>query len=161
MGFAGASPLQRACRSLIAWSMTNEDRQKVRDAFLLMDTNKTGTVTYSEFEKITREQFGFSYDEIGKAFRALDTSHDDEIHYSDFLAGMVCSQVEFHDGLLRETFNRFDTNNSGYIDAEKIAQVLGVTCDDFDTQKLVQETMGENRICYDDWTKLLSTGEPR
>jgi len=161
VSFGRASTLKRACMSMVAWSMTNEDRAKVRDAFLAMDTDRSGTVTFNEFEKVAKEQFSFSDDETRKAFQALDTTHDDEIHYSDFLAGMVCSRVQFHEELLRDTFRRFDVDNSGYIDAGEMKQILGETYDGFDTEKLMQEAgvMEGNQISYEDWMRLLHKDE--
>jgi len=161
VSFGRASTLRRACMSMVAWSMTNEDRAKVRDAFLAMDTDRSGTVTFSEFDKVVKEQFSFSDDETRKAFEALDITHDDEIHYSDFLAGMVCSRVQFHEELLRDTFRRFDVDNSGYIDACEMKQILGETYDGFDTEKMLHDAgvMDGNKISYEDWMKLLHTNE--
>merc|ERR1712137_1276000 len=161
VSFGHASTLRRACMSVMAWSMTPEDRAKVRDAFLVIDTDRSGTVTFNEFEKVVKEQFSFSEDETRKAFEALDTTHDDEIHYSDFLAGMVCLRVQFHEELLRDTFRRFDVDNSGYIDAGEMKQILGETYDGFDTEKLMQEAgvMEGNQISYEDWMRLLHKDE--
>jgi len=161
VSFGRASTLRRACMSMVAWSMTNADRAKVRDAFLAMDTDRSGTVTFNEFEKVVKEQFSFSDDETREAFKALDTTHDDEIHYSDFLAGMVCSRVQFHEELLRDTFRRFDIDNSGYIDAGEMKQILGETYDGFDTEKMLHDAgvMDGNKISYEDWMRHLRTDE--
>merc|ERR1712232_715943 len=42
--FGNASRFRRACMSMMAWSLSNEERAQVRDAFLAMDKDQTGTI---------------------------------------------------------------------------------------------------------------------
>merc|ERR1719183_2890063 len=111
--------------SVMAWSLTTEDRAQVRQAFIAMDTKHTGTITLGEFKQVMQERFHVEDAQIQQAFNALDTSHTDEIHYSDFLAAMVASRIQIHDEVLAQTFRRFDVDNSGYITADNLKEVLG------------------------------------
>merc|ERR1719162_2810333 len=43
--FEKASKFRRACLSMMAWSLTNEERAKVREYFLEIDKSREGTIT--------------------------------------------------------------------------------------------------------------------
>merc|ERR1719146_162919 len=111
----------------MAWSLTADDRASVRQAFLDIDTSNRGVITAAEFKKVLQDRFHVDDEKIKQAFQALDTSHTDEIHYSDFLAAMVSSRIKMHDEVLAQTFRRFDTDNSGFITAANLKEVLGET----------------------------------
>jgi calcium-dependent protein kinase len=125
--FAYESQFRRACMHLMAWSLTVEERAEVREAFLELDVNKTGTITVSEMKQVLEAKFDFPEDEAMKVFKALDTENSNEIHYSEFLGAMVSSRIALHDDLLKSTFRRFDMDNSGFITHEDLRKVLGVS----------------------------------
>eukprot|EP00959_Pyramimonas_sp_CCMP1952_P260558 5448288-Pyramimonas_sp.AAC.1 len=72
----------------MAWSLTNEERSQVRDAFIAMDESKQGTIRLVDLKKILQDKFDIPDEEVLSIFQSLDVSHDEEIHYSDFLAAM-------------------------------------------------------------------------
>ncbi|CAJ1372484.1 unnamed protein product, partial [Effrenium voratum] len=84
--FGNASSFRRACMSMMAWSLTADERAKVREAFIEMDLDKTGAIKLGEFKKVLMDKCHIRGDEATKIFQALDTTHTDEIHYSEFLA---------------------------------------------------------------------------
>lgn len=148
--FGQASKFKRACMEMMAWSLSNEERAKVRQYFISMDQNKHGTITLAKLKKILQEKFHVPDAETLQIFYALDSNNDDEIHYSDFLAAMVNTRIAMHEDLLREAFNKFDTDNSGYITAENLRQVLGDSYEGEQVEQLVAEAdvLKDNRISY-------------
>merc|ERR1719350_1854445 len=123
----------------MAWSLSNEERSKVRQYFVAMDQNHQGTITLTELRNVLVDKFHITEAETMKVFDALDSNNDEEIHYSDFLAAMVSSRIALHDDLLQQTFMRFDTDNSGYITVENLREVLGNTFEGEKVEVLVQE----------------------
>jgi calcium-dependent protein kinase len=126
-GFARESQFRRACMHLMAWSLTVEERAEVREAFLELDINKTGTVTVGEMKQVLEAKFDIPEEKAMSVFKALDTENSNEIHYSEFLGAMVSSRIALHDELLKSTFRRFDMDNNGYISHEDLRKVLGVS----------------------------------
>jgi Ca2+-binding EF-hand superfamily protein len=125
--FAKETQFRRACMHLMAWSLTQEERAEVREAFLELDVNKTGTITVGELKQVLEAKFSIPDEETMRVFKALDTENTNEIHYSEFLGAMVSSRIALHDDLLKSTFRRFDMDNSGYITGQDLKQVLGVS----------------------------------
>ncbi|CAK0890786.1 unnamed protein product [Prorocentrum cordatum] len=109
--------------SVMAWSLTNEERSKVRDAFLRIDANNQGTITLLELKGVLTTEFHLEDERAAEIFKALDTAKNDEIHYSEFLAAMVSTRIHMHDHLLASTFKKFDADNSGYISLDREPQV--------------------------------------
>merc|ERR1719394_1577252 len=125
--FGQATKFRRCCMEMMAWSLSNEERAKVRQYFVSMDQNHQGTITLQELKKVLEDKFHVPEDETRQVFAALDTNNDEEIHYSDFLAAMVSTRIALHDDLLKSAFKKFDVDNSGYITAANLKQVLGNT----------------------------------
>merc|ERR1712110_119118 len=105
-----------------AWSLTREERAKVREDFLKIDENKRGTISLQELKKVIEASFDITDQEARKIFDTLDSSQDEEIHYSEFLAAMVSTRIEMHDDMLRAAFNKFDSDHSGFITVDNIGR---------------------------------------
>lgn len=125
VNFAQESQFRRACMQLMAWSLTAEERAEVREAFLEMDKDKTGTIKLSELKQVLEEKFEMPEDESMRVFKAMDATNDNEIHYSEFLAAMTAGRLRLHDDLLQDVFRRFDTDGTGKISPENLKEVLG------------------------------------
>jgi calcium-dependent protein kinase len=158
--FGQASHFRRACMEMMAWSLTNDERKEVRDAFLELDKDRSGAISMQEFKKVMKDKFHISDQNAQQAFEALDTSHHDEIHYTDFLAAMVSTRIRMHDDMLRATFKRFDTDNSGYIDKEDLKQVLGDAFEGESIDHLMEEAHAhDGKISLDDFMAFLKHGD--
>mmetsp|Transcript_99773 Transcript_99773/g.177603 ORF Transcript_99773/g.177603 Transcript_99773/m.177603 type:complete len:543 (-) Transcript_99773:29-1657(-) len=158
--FGKVSSFRRACMSMMAWSLTNEERAQVRQAFIAMDQDKSGTIKLWEFKKVLDEKCKIKDEDAKKLFEALDTNHTDEIHYSEFLAAMVSTRIAMHDDLLKATFKRFDTDNSGRITVQNLREVLGDNFEGESVEKIMKEAdmNGSGDISYEEWILYLKSG---
>jgi Ca2+-binding EF-hand superfamily protein len=146
--FGKASKFRRCCLEMMAWSLSNEERAKVRQYFIQMDKNHQGTITLAELKEVLTEKFHIADEESNAIFAAMDTNNDEEIHYSDFLAAMVSTRIALHDDLLLRAFKRFDVDNSGYITADNLREVLGDSFEGEEIEKLIKEAdaLNDGRI---------------
>ncbi|CAK0907928.1 unnamed protein product [Prorocentrum cordatum] len=142
---------------MMAWSLSNEERAQVRDAFIAIDEGRTGTITLLELKKVLQDKFHVPSEEVQSIFRALDQNHDDEIHYSDFLAAMVGARIGMHDDHLRSAFAKFDVDNSGYITRENLREVLGDAYEGETVDSLLAEAdfLRDGRISYPEFVSFL------
>jgi len=159
--FGQASKFRRCAVQMMAWSLSNEERALVRQHFVSLDQNNQGTITLSELRKVLVEKFHVSDEETLQIFNALDSNSNEEIHYSDFLAAMVSTQIAMHDDLLRIAFKKFDTDRSGYITLDNLKQILGETFEGESVEELLSEAdqLKDNRISYAEFVSYLR-GEP-
>jgi calcium-dependent protein kinase len=148
--FGHSTKFKRVCLEMMAWSLSNDERSKVRDYFVMMDKSQTGTITLQELREVLVNKFHIKDAEVSEIFHALDTNNDEEIHYSDFLAAMVSTRIAVHDDLLRQAFNKFDVDHSGYITVANLKEVLGEHHEGDDVEKLLAEAdfTHDGRISY-------------
>merc|ERR1711988_983249 len=112
---------------MVAWSMSTEERAKVRDYFITLDANQQGTITLLELRQALKRTLNISEEEIMQIFSALDSNQDEEIHYSDFLAAMVGKNIDLNEDLMCSAFRKFDADASGYITVQNLHEVVGET----------------------------------
>ncbi|CAK0857158.1 unnamed protein product [Prorocentrum cordatum] len=96
---------------------------------MILDEGRTGAVTVLELKIVLQTKFHAPREEGHNISRALDHNHDEEIHYSDFLAAMVGAKIGMHEDHLRSAFAKFDVDNSRYITRENLREVPGDACD--------------------------------
>mmetsp|Transcript_9662 Transcript_9662/g.19332 ORF Transcript_9662/g.19332 Transcript_9662/m.19332 type:complete len:465 (-) Transcript_9662:196-1590(-) len=151
--FAHAASFKRAVLSMMAWSLSTEDRVELRQQFLALDTESKGTITHSQMKHVLEETFHVDCDEAESLFHSLDTNNDDEIDYSEFLAAALQGRVKVHEDVLRKTFHRFDAHETGQITASDLRQILGDHFEGVDVSELIREadTTGDGMINYDEF----------
>lgn len=165
--FAHASKFRRACMSLMAWSLSQEERAAVRDKFIELDVKRQGTIKLSELQEVLQKQFDGKDERIKPLLESLSMRRDfelsDEIHYSEFLAAMVSTRIAMHDEHLMATFRRFDADNSGYITRANLREVLGKEFSEEDMSELIQSVDPNNKdkISYPSFVEYLRSGNAR
>ncbi|CAJ1364551.1 unnamed protein product [Effrenium voratum] len=159
--FGKVSKFRRCCMEMMAWSLSNEERAQVTEDFLALDRSQQGTIKMGDLKQVLAGKFNISNEETRLIFDALDSNHDEEIHYSDFLAAMVNTRISLHDHLLQAAFKKFDVDSSGYITASNLRDVLGETWEGEQVEKLLAEAdiLKDNRISYEEFKSYLR-GDP-
>merc|ERR1719282_1926926 len=137
--FANASRFRRACMQVMAWSLSNEERAEVRQAFMEMDVTKTGSIKLSEMKQVLEDRFNIDDVQARKVFSALDSNNMEEVRYSEFLAAMMSSRISIHEDLVLAGFKRFDKENTGDISIQNIKQVLGECLDGAEVEHVMKE----------------------
>eukprot|EP00930_Biecheleria_cincta_P051173 TRINITY_DN3632_c0_g3_i1.p1 TRINITY_DN3632_c0_g3~~TRINITY_DN3632_c0_g3_i1.p1 ORF type:complete len:525 (+),score=117.86 TRINITY_DN3632_c0_g3_i1:81-1655(+) len=156
--FSKAQKFRRSCMQLMAWSLTAEDRAQVREAFLELDTSRSGQIKLIDLKHVLESKFDLPEDHTMAVFQALDSAPDDEIHYSDFLAAMMSSRIKLYDELLQECFRRFDHDYSGYISEADLKRVLGTDYDVSEIMKTV-DINHDGKISSEEFLRYLKSGE--
>lgn len=128
--FTVAQGFRKAALNMMAWSLSSEDRQKLRPEFEKLDTNKNGKIKLKEVKKVLDSQFDMKADKFQDLFKDFENSDgEDEISYSDFLGAVMQGRVQNHLGALWAAFDRFDVQNKGVLTSEGLKQVFGDKCD--------------------------------
>lgn len=144
--FSHASKFRRCCLEMMAWSLSYEDRVKVRDCFLSLNRSQQGTIPLAELKHVMVDKLNLTDEkEVEQVFQALGNDHSQEIYYSSFLAAMLESEIDVREEVLTDTFRRFDTDRVGYITTARLREVLG--------SKVEGETVDEAFISEADVTK--------
>jgi calcium-dependent protein kinase len=135
-----APKLQRACLTLMAWSLSQEEHAKFRDYFLALDIDHDGAICWEELRRVMDKR-RIKTSKVDEVFRSFSSSsNNDEINYSEFAAALMSNQVvEIQDDHLRATFRKFDKSNSGYISGKDFSSVVGFEYDGTKSSDLLLE----------------------
>lgn len=157
--FAQVSIFRRVCMAAVAWSLSNDERATVRDAFIELDQDHLGRITFDQLSNVLTGRFGLPSEEVRCIFDALcpPAASQEVIHYSDFLSAMISTRIALHDVLLRFAFSRLDVDNSGYITVDNLLVLLGRACDDETARQLLAEAdeLGDGVISFEEFCRYM------
>merc|ERR1712178_146480 len=148
--FGQASPFRRVCLSMLAWSLSMEDRRRLRAKFLELDVQKKGAISLPEFKAALQQSYRINGPEAERLFATLDTNHDSEISYTELLAAAMDENARKDDSVLRRTFARFDRDEAGEITADDLRTLAGDTFDNAAIAEMMKDadTAGTGGITY-------------
>jgi calcium-dependent protein kinase len=148
--YSKAPRFRRCCLIAMAWLLTNKETETVREEFIAIDTDRQGTISLGELRAVMVNKFSVRDADVVNIFQAMDMNHDDEIHYSEFLAAMLSTRVEVNDQLLESTFRNFDKDLTGYITIENLRDSLGSAFEGQQVETLLEEVdvLKEGRISF-------------
>jgi len=159
--FKKAPQFRRACMLMMAWSLSFDERSKVKKTFQAVDESRQGTITLRELQKALSSKFQVGDEHVKPIFDALDVSQNNEILYTEFLAAMVDTQIEMHEGLVQSAFKKFDVDRSGYITTENLREVFGDSFNGMQVDHLIQQgdLTKDGQISYEEFIEYLKGDE--
>eukprot|EP00062_Callorhinchus_milii_P022056 gi/632979435/ref/XP_007906467.1/ PREDICTED: caltractin isoform X1 [Callorhinchus milii] len=124
--------------------LTEEQKQEIREAFDLFDTDGSGTIDVKEI-KVAMRALGFEpkKEEIKKMISDIDKEGSGSIDFNDFLAMMTqkMSEKDSKEEILK-AFRLFDDDGTGKIsfkNLKRVAKELGENLTDEELQEMIDE----------------------
>ena len=106
-------------------NLSDEQKQEIKEAFELFDTDKTGTIDYHEL-KVCMRALGFDVkkQEVLNLMREYDREGSGQIEYPDFLEIMT-TKISERDPIeeLSKAFKLFDEDNTGRISLRNLRRI--------------------------------------
>jgi centrin-3 len=124
--------------------LTDEQRQEIKEAFELFDTDKSGTIDYHEL-KVAMRALGFEVkkQEVLSLMQEYDRKETGQISYDDFVDIMSIKMAERDpEEEIRKAFALFDEDQTGRItlkNLRKVARELGEVLNDDELQAMIDE----------------------
>jgi Ca2+-binding EF-hand superfamily protein len=108
---------------------SDSEHQKLMEIFKAFDINGDGQLEYHEIYEGYKQYFnGDLYKaekEAKNIFEKLDFNNNGTIDYSEFLITHLDPSKVINEERLREVFDMFDSDQSGYITVDEIKKMLG------------------------------------
>uniref|UniRef100_A0A8C3M8Z5 Uncharacterized protein n=63 Tax=Passeriformes TaxID=9126 RepID=A0A8C3M8Z5_GEOPR len=124
--------------------LTEEQKQEIREAFDLFDTDGSGSIDIKEL-KVAMRALGFEpkKEEIKKMIADIDKEGSGTINFEDFLAMMTqkMSEKDSKEEILK-AFRLFDDDGTGKIsfkNLKRVAKELGENLTDEELQEMIDE----------------------
>ena len=163
LDFAKKNALQKEIYYFIAKISTEKDLEKLKNFFMQLDVDNSGTLTIDEIEKAFKEiDIGITEDELKQIWEGLDFHQDGQINYSEFLAAMVSSFNFQKEEKLWSVFNLFKENsgNKNYITYDSLnnaAKALNLNINENEIKKCFEKD--DEEIDFETFKKLIMNSE--
>lgn len=132
--YAGYTKLKKMALMVIAHRSTCEEIGILRKVFQkYASKDKGGCISYPDFETAWKES-GMPEEDTKAIFDAVDLDGSGRIRYTEFLAATIEAQGAISEERLAEAFDRFDTDDSGFISVDNLKDVLG---ENFPRQEII------------------------
>merc|ERR1719219_562296 len=142
--------------------LTEEQKQEIREAFDLFDTDGSGNIDAKEL-KVAMRALGFEpkKDEIKKMIADIDKDGSGTIDFQEFLEMMTTkmSEKDSREEILK-AFRLFDDDETGFITLKNLRRVskeIGENMSDEELQEMIDEADrdGDGQINEDEFLRIM------
>ena len=162
MSYAAAYKKTTLARPKKRSELTEEQRQEIKEAFDLFDTDGSGTIDAKEL-KVAMRALGFEpkKEEIKKMISDIDKDSSGTIDFSEFLEMMTAkmSEKDSREEILK-AFRLFDDDETGKIsfrNLKRVAKELGENMTDGELQDMMDEvTDGDGEISPEEFYAIVT-----
>jgi Ca2+-binding EF-hand superfamily protein len=124
--FASGNRLRKNVLYAIAHRLEDDEIGELKDMFISIDGDHSGTITMSELksglEKVKGEAEMTS--DMKSIIDAMDVNRNMQIDYTEFIATTLEQRTWQKEGLLWNAFRQYDIDGSGTISREELASVI-------------------------------------
>ncbi|TFK17047.1 EF-hand protein [Coprinopsis marcescibilis] len=137
------SSAQRAKRRTHKTELTDEQKQEIKEAFELFDTDKDGAIDYHEL-KVAMRALGFDMKkaEVLKILRDPDKTGQNLMDFEDF-AKVMSDKIQACDPIeMRRAIHLFDDDGTGKIslrNLRRVAKEIGDRLEDDELQAMIDK----------------------
>ena len=153
--------IQQATIAIIVHNIQQNDQiDKLKDIFELLDINKDGQLTYSEIKQAFMKIFPSDYvteEKMDLILEKMDENNDGVISYEEFLRVTVNEKILLEKNNLRLAFDKFDLNKDGKLSKEELLNILDKGASDYvdDLLNLIDKNK-DGYISFDEFCHLMN-----
>ena len=153
--------IQQATIALIVHNIQQNDQvERLKGIFELLDVNKDGQLTYSEIKEAFKKIFPDNYvteEKMQLILDKMDDNKDGVISYEEFLRVTIDEKVLLEKNNLKLAFDKFDLNKDGKLSKEELLNVLDKGASEYVNDLL--ELIDKNKdgfISFDEFCHLMN-----
>lgn len=171
--FQAANCLKKVALQIIARQISDDNIEKLRQIFLEVDTDNSGTLTVGEME-VALEKISVDENvklEMRRLFADnVEWNSTGTIPYSEFIASTISRQTYMKDEVCRAAFHVFDIDGDGEISKNDLKKLLehtrsegggkgltGVTVEEVDEIMAEVDRNGDGLMSFDEFKMLMSS----
>merc|ERR1719451_241435 len=142
--------------------LTDEQKQEIREAFDLFDTDGSGTIDAKEL-RVAMRALGFEpkKEEIKKMIADIDKDDSGTIDFNEFLEMMTAKMSEKDSREeIRKAFRLFADDETGFItlkNLRRVAKEIGENMTDEELQEMIEEADrdGDGQVSEEEFLRMM------
>ena len=153
--------IQQATIAIIVHNIQyNENIEKLKGIFELLDLNKDGQLSYAEIKQAIKQIFPGDYitdDKMQLILEKMDENKDGVITYEEFLRVTVDEKILLEKNNLKLAFDKFDINKDGKLSKDELLNILDKGASDYvdDLLDLIDKNK-DGYISFDEFCHLMN-----
>jgi calcium-dependent protein kinase len=125
--YVNYNKLKKQALHAIAHRLSGEEIQELKNTFALLDSNKDGTIAFSELKRgLERLGKKDQLEELREFMEKIDVDGSKRLDFSEFIASAMDTKKNVTDDKLWEAFQVFDHDGSGAINKKELLAVLAM-----------------------------------
>ena len=153
--------IQQATIALIVHHIQHNDQvERLKGIFELLDLNKDGQLTYAEIKQAFKQIFPDNYiteEKMQIILEKMDDNKDGVISYEEFLRVTLDEKILLEKNNLKLAFDKFDLNKDGKLSKEELLNILDKGASDYvnDLLGLIDKNK-DGYISFDEFCHLMN-----
>jgi len=144
--FAAADDLKRVALEVIAFSTPPSKLMELREVFVKMDIDDSGTLSIDEFKKAMELHPEIPLAQIEKMFNDMDVTHSGEVDYTEFIAAANASAGSTDKPSITAAFSMLDRDGDGTITKIDLVDMLGRDFTEEDIDHMITDSGATNGV---------------
>lgn len=140
--FARADDVKKAALEVIAFSTPPQKVEELRELFVKMDVDNSGTIDAQEFRKAMAHS-KMTDEKVDKLFKEIDYNGSGALDYTEFLGAALASQKGMQKPSLLQAFSMLDRDGNGQISPSELRSLLGNRIDDQEIARVIKDIAGD------------------
>ena len=166
--FSSKQKLHQASVAFIVHQMSNTKMvQKLTEIFKELDESGEGLLSMEELKKGYKKFFTDSLtdSEFDEIMKTIDQDKSGQISIEEFLRATVNYENLVTEKNLKYAFDYFDKDHSGFLSPDEIREVLGLSDENEETNKLVNDIIkdvdinGDGQISYEEFKTMMKRNQ--
>jgi calcium-dependent protein kinase len=155
--------LEQEAMKVIIQDLSLEEIHELKEAFLAIDTEKTGFITAEGISQaLKNSRLYLAQEHMQKIINSVNYLGYGKLNYTAFLMATLNKKLIIDEEKLYEAFKHFDINNKGFITAGDLRIVLqksGSLVDEEHVERMLMEVglHDKNGLDYEDFKRLILT----
>lgn len=159
--FSAMNRLKKEALRVIALNLPSEEIAGLKQMFVCMDTDNSGTITVDELRQgMKRMGTKIPDSELRAIMNAADVDQNGAIDYEEFLTATIHMNKLNKEEVLLQAFEHFDADKSGFITKDELVLALHQQGDVGNIDAILAEVDKDNdgRIDYEEFSAMMRGG---
>ena len=155
--FCVADDLKKLALEVIAFSTPPAKLRELRDLFVKIDTDDSGTISLAEFKAAMSLHTEVSQEHIEQMFHDMDIDNSGEVDYSEFLSATLSAQKHSKESIMA-AFNTLDSDKDGFITKTDLVTALDGQMTVESIEQMLQHADASGRVNFQTFKSVVLHG---